>query len=137
VHVDEGEIDIRAVQQGEAIAAVIGGGEPERKLRRARGVGEQLHDGMGIVGDKHTDGAWHGGSSWTFREGTPDAIHTTCGSQPSSNHRNPDWFCGFRWHGFLPANDLRRIRNEFFRFLAPHLNTCRVAPISLRPAAAG
>jgi hypothetical protein len=29
---DEGEIDIRAVQKGEAIAAVVGGGEPQWEL---------------------------------------------------------------------------------------------------------
>src|SRR5262249_41312925 len=59
VDVDEGEVDISALEQGKAVAAIVGGADPEWQLGRLYRVHEDLPDEARIVRDQHADGLLH------------------------------------------------------------------------------
>jgi hypothetical protein len=108
VHVDEGEIDMRAVEQGEAVATIVGDAQPQRQPRRARRVGQKLLDGVTIVGNEHADIAGHRGAPATVPARLARAVPLRpIAVQRMFNRPRLDWFCVVRNHGCLSANGSR------------------------------
>ena len=70
VHVDEGEIDVGAVEQRQALAAIVGAGETQRQLRRSRRFCQDVLADWRVVRNQHRDGALHDGSS-SLADGSP------------------------------------------------------------------
>jgi len=59
VNVDEGDVDVAAIEQRQAVTSVVGGAQAQRQLRLPQGLAEQVTDQVLIVRDQHMKCATH------------------------------------------------------------------------------